>query len=187
MVKHAFLCATLFLPGLISCGPQLNMNAAPQPPTASEIALAEKLHHAVNAYRGKHGARKLALNPVMNRYATLHSQFLRANPGRFSINGPNISHDGFALRHFALTKSQVVGSLGENVARADPRNSDMATHLVNLWAGSVRHQQNMLQDWTLSGIGIAMTENNAVYATLLLGSDPRSSHRDLADNIRVHY
>jgi uncharacterized protein YkwD len=187
MPKHAFLVATLFLSALVSCGPQLNITAAPQSPTAREIALAEKLHHAVNAHRGERGARQLALNATMNRYATLHSQFLRANPGKFSINGPNISHDGFALRHFALTKSQVVGNLGENVARADPRNSDMATHLVNLWAGSARHEQNMLQDWTLSGIGIAMTPDDAVYATLLLGSDPSSSHRDLADNIRVHY
>lgn len=187
LLKRVLILTVLLLSGPPSCGPQLNITAAPKLLTAREIALAEDLHSAVNAYRLAHGARELALNATLNRYAALHSQYMRTNPGKFNISGPDISHDGFEQRFFLLTQSRVVGSLGENVARASPRNTDMASHLVKLWAGSPRHQQNLLQDWSVTGIGIALTGDGTVYATQLLGTAPRSDHRDLPERIRYHY
>jgi uncharacterized protein YkwD len=181
MKVQSFLRATtaLTFAFLASCaspeGMRVSVSAGPPANSAEGKLLAE-----VNAYRSREGHRPLVRNPYLERMARQHSEFMRQNRGRFSLHGKNVSHIGFEGRAFLAKRVYNIGTLGENVASA---KSVSMPQLVQLWANSKGHDDNLKASWTETGIGVVEDEDGMIFATQLFGT--RSTSR-MAFSDRLH-
>ena len=168
-----------------SCG-----NPYASPPsggaTAAESALASAVFQQVESYRRSHGAGALLRHHGLDDLARQHSQFLRANQGKFSVNGPNLSHYGFEQRTLAAQRLYQINSIGENLASLTASSPAAAPIMLKLWVNSPSHKHNLCSDWAITGIGVAITDTGTALVTQIFGTRPGSSHTDMRDRLRQH-
>lgn len=128
---------------------------------------ASRLFQEVNSYRRSQGKRELQRHAGLDRLAQAHSEYLRQHRGTFSLNGKNVSHYGFEGRALIARERFQMENISENVAAANIPGSNSNSAIVGLWKGSRDHHKNMVDDWTCSGIGVAVDSDGMVFATQL--------------------
>jgi uncharacterized protein YkwD len=108
----------------------------------------------VNKYRKKHGMHALKMNDELNAVARKHSVSMAS--GRRKLG-----HAGFKQRQLDISRFLKYSSIAENVAYGPTT----ASELVGLWANSPSHRQNMLGNYTYTGIGIAKNRQGRIFYT----------------------
>jgi uncharacterized protein YkwD len=108
-------------------------------------SLEQSVHNQINQYRQARNLSPLAFDQSIAEQARVHSAAM-ANSGR-------ISHNGFDDRAAAIGQSITYSSVAENVAsNKGYENPDNTA--VKGWIKSPGHQQNMVGDFDLTGIGV---------------------------------
>lgn len=92
------------------------------------------------------------------------------NSGKFTLYGTMVSHEGFEGRVLAARRIYAMEALSENVAAAPVEGGSAGASLVSMWKRSKGHHNNMLQDWTYTGIGSVRGSNGVVYSTQLFAT-----------------
>ncbi len=161
------VCATF----LASCAQQPVPNKMPVSASLkSDSSVTGRLFDEVNGYRASQGKQAIQRHPGLDKLAQQHSEYLRAHRGTFSLSGKNVSHIGFEGRTLYARERYNMANFSENVAAATQAGSNGPKRLLELWQGSKDHNKNMLDDWTYSGIGVAVDEDGTVFATQLFGN-----------------
>jgi uncharacterized protein YkwD len=119
--------------------------------------LAESIHQKVNDFRAAEGLQPLRLNPIITAQATQHSV-------QMARQGSAISHAGFQDRLKKIGEKLPYRAGAENVA-ASIGYENPARTAVEGWKTSPGHRKNMLGDFTLTGIGIAQSEQGKYFIT----------------------
>jgi uncharacterized protein YkwD len=171
---------------LASCASPYQTPAAQPTATPAEAAMANAVFQEVNAYRRTRGCAPVQRHQGLDGLARRHSQFLRANRGKFDINGKDLSHDGFDQRAVIAQRLYNIQSIGENLAAATIGGSAAAPFIVKLWANSPSHDHNMRNTWANTGIGVAIADDGKVFVTQIFGTQASSSHSDSRDRLRQH-
>lgn len=127
-----------------------------------DASVSARLFHDVNSYRRSQGGSDLQRHPGLDQLAQRHSEYLLKNRGTFSLNGKNVSHIGFEGRSLVARERLQMTSFSENVVAGQG-----SKNLVELWKGSKDHHKNMLDEWTHTGIGVAVGSDGMVFATQL--------------------
>lgn len=127
--------------------------------TNSIIALEEETHKQVNQYRISQNKPPLRLDPRISSEARLFSEKMAQGKAAFS-------HDGFEERVKAIEKLIPLVTAGENLAFNQGYN-DPVRVAVEGWIKSPGHQDNMVGDFDLTGIGIAKNAKGEYYFTQL--------------------
>jgi len=110
-------------------------------------AIEIEVHDLVNAYRADNGLPALELDPTIGSTARIHSQDM--------LDGAvDFGHDGFDARAEAIGQVLDVSSAAENVAFSAGFD-DPADIVVQGWIDSPGHEENMVGDFALTGIGAA--------------------------------
>lgn len=135
-----------------------------------DTSLSSRLHQEVNSYRRSQGARELQRHAGLDRLAQQHCEYLRQHRGSFTLSGKNVSHFGFEGRALIARERYQMENISENVAAANHPGKDPAPVLVSLWKGSKDHHKNMVDDWTCTGIGVAVDSDGMVFATQLFST-----------------
>lgn len=176
------LAAVALCGGLLaSCAPPPAVNKVPMSAnSSSDKSLTARLLNEVNSYRATKGAKPLVRNPALDRMAQEHCEFLRLNRGKFSIQGTNVSHDGFESRCLKARQLLSMPTMGENVAAL---KSTSSSELVKAWANSPGHDFTMKADWQQTGIGILVDRDGMVFATQVFGT-PTTSQMAFSDRMR---
>lgn len=160
-------CAAL----LASCANQPVPNKMPVSASIhSDSSVTGRLFQEVNNYRASKGKASVQRHPGLDKLAQQHSEYLRAHRGSFSLSGKNVSHIGFEGRALYARERYQMDNVSENVAAATRPGQNSPHLLLQLWQGSKDHNENMLDDWTYSGIGVAVDEDGTVFATQLFGN-----------------
>ncbi len=132
--------------------------AAPQDGKAREFSeLVESIHQKVNDFRAAEGLQPLRLNAIITAQATQHSV-------QMARQGSAISHAGFEDRLKKIGEKLPYRAGAENVA-ASIGYENPARTAVEGWKTSPGHRKNMLGDFTLTGIGIAQSEQGKYFIT----------------------
>jgi uncharacterized protein YkwD len=140
-------------------------------PTSADNSLSSRLFRDVNAYRRSQSGKDLQRHSGLDKLAQGHSEYLLKNRGSFSLNGKNVSHFRFEGRYLVARERFQMPSVSENVG-ASPIPQD----LLQLWKASKDHNKNMLDDWTHSGIGVAVDSDGMIFATQLFSLYNSSHH-----------
>ena len=114
-------------------------------------------HDLINAVRQSNDLQILGWNDVIAEEARNHS--LRMASGRVSVG-----HDGFDGRAESLSNTVGWISIGENVAY-NQGYADPVAVAVDGWLKSDGHRRNILGDFNLTGIGIAVNDQAEYYFT----------------------
>ena len=117
----------------------------------------ESIHQQVNEFRQAQGRQPLRLNPVISAQARQHS-------AQMARKGSAISHAGFEDRLKKIGEKLPYRAGAENVA-ASIGYENPARTAVEGWKTSPGHRKNMLGDFTLTGIGIAQSEQGKYFIT----------------------
>lgn len=168
---------------LASCaGPSRENSRIPvsATPSKQDSSLRGQLLHEVNSYRRNHGAKELQRHAGLDSLAQKHSEFLRQNRGKFAFDGKNVSHIGFEGRALLARRQYNMLSCAENVASTKNTSNGIAPAIVKMWAGSSKHENNMLGSWTHTGIGAVQDSDGTVFSTQLFGtiSDSQMTSRN---------
>ncbi len=153
--------------GLASCAspPTDPTNIPVSASSDTDNALSSRLFRDVNAYRRSQGGQELQRHRGLDKLAQSHSEYLLKHRGSFSLKGKNVSHFGFDGRSVIAREQLQMSNFSENVA-----TSPNARDILPLWKTSKDHQKNMLDNWTHSGIGVAVDSDGMVFATQLFST-----------------
>lgn len=143
-----------------------------------EATLSDRVFAEVNSYRASKGKVALQRHAGLDRLAQQHCDYLVKNGGNYSLHGKHVSHVGFEGRALTARHSHKIMSFGENVVAS---TNHSPKHLINLWAGSNGHEQNMRNDWSCTGVATAVNAQGMVISTQVFGSAPSTSHRGMAE------
>ncbi len=124
-----------------------------------EQAIEQYVHRKVNEYRQSKGLRQLEYIDAIADIAREHSE----NMARGVV--PH-GHDGFDQRFKDMQITVHARSAGENVAY-NYGYDDPALVAVNGWIKSDGHRKNMEGDFTLTGVGVVVSEDGSYYFTHL--------------------
>lgn len=119
--------------------------------------LVESIHQEVNEFRHAQGLQPLRLNPIISAQARQHSL-------EMARTGSALSHAGFDDRLKEIGEKLSYRAGAENVA-ASIGHENPARTAVEGWQTSPGHRKNMLGDFTLTGIGIAQSEQGSYFIT----------------------
>jgi uncharacterized protein YkwD len=128
--------------------------AAPAAKDEQYLALVNRVHRQVSEFRREHGLKPLTLDPTISAEAREHS-------AEMARSGKTISHRGFNQRLEDIRKKIAYRAAAENVAAA-AGHEDAARTVVEGWKNSLHHRKNILGDFSLTGIGVAQS-NNGIY------------------------
>ena len=160
--------------GLAAWNSHTGVRTPPVAATSPNAALADAVTGSVNSYRLTHGASELKRHAGLDLLARNHSNYMRANRGKFTPNETNATHLGFegramvARRHYYFTNST------ETVAAVAKSTSDArsASKLLTLWKESPQDEKAMTnKDWTHTGIGTVTDSDGTVFATQIYGTE----------------
>lgn len=139
-----------------TCSPSPTPTLSPTP-SSSVSQIESRIFDLINQYRFSNGLSALKFNSFVSDIAREHS--LDMAQGAVSFG-----HDGFDNRVSAI-RSQIGGTaFGENVAY-NYGYGDPAQQAVNQWIASSGHRQNILGNFTTTGIGVAKSSNDSYYFT----------------------
>ena len=119
--------------------------------------LVESIHQQVNDFRRAQGRQPLRLNPIISAQARQHS-------AQTARTGSALSHKGFDDRLKKIGDKLSYRAGAENVAASIGYENPARTAVVG-WKTSPGHRKNMLGDFTLTGIGIAQSEQGGYFIT----------------------
>jgi uncharacterized protein YkwD len=119
--------------------------------------LAENIHQQVNDFRRAHGLQPLRFEQIISAQAIQHSLEMVSR-------GSAVSHAGFEERLKKIGEQLPYRAGAENVA-ASIGYENPARTAVDGWKTSPGHRKNMLGDFTLTGIGIAQSEQGSYFIT----------------------
>lgn len=183
---HA-LVATVLAALLSACGPSIDTRVTARPASSRESKIASQILVAVNGYRQRSSRDPLQGSRALDQMARNHSEFMRANRGKFGIYGANVSHYGVEQRALAAREMYGMDQFGENVAAAADHGAATATYLVDLWVKSPPHEHNLRNSWTSSGVGVVIDSDGTVFATQVFGSRSiKRSPMSMLNSLRVH-
>ncbi len=118
--------------------------------------LAESIHQQVNDFRWAHGLQPLRIEPIISAQARQHSLEM--------VSRGAISHAGFEERLKKIGEKLPYRAGAENVAASAGYENPAGT-AVEGWKASPGHRNNMLGDFTLTGIGIAQSDQGKYFIT----------------------
>jgi uncharacterized protein YkwD len=136
---------------------RLTPAAAPAAKNQQYAELVNRVHRLVSDFRREHGLTPLALDPSISAEAREHS-------AEMARSGKTISHRGFNQRLDDIAKKIPYGAAAENVAAAAGQE-DPARTVVEGWKKSPEHRKNMLGDFSLTGIGVAQSNDRTYFFT----------------------
>jgi len=157
------LLATLLLGG---CGKE----ASPVYPesqgsvasTQDMSGLSREIMRELSNYRARNGRSPVRPDTSLMQMANLHSQAMAE--GRIPLG-----HHNFDRRKADLQENfKSISSMAENVGVLNAGGTSdlaLAKQIVKLWAGSPRHNANMLGDYYIVGVGAVRGEGGKVYIT----------------------
>ena len=116
-------------------------------------------HEQVNAYRQQQGLAPLELDERISAIARHHSQAMASGEVPFS-------HDGVEGRYEAMGDLISYRQVAENVAY-NFGYSDPVEQAVSGWIDSPGHEQNMSGDYSITGMGVAISDEGEYYFTQL--------------------
>ncbi len=133
----------------------------PVPAVEQIISWEQDVYEQINAFRQEHGLSALFLDTCVSRVARTHSRDMAANT---YLDHVNLSGEDFGER---LRAGDVQWkTCGENIAYFPSSDLDPITPTVEAWMESSRHRTNiLLEKYTHTGIGIALTADGGVYIT----------------------
>lgn len=182
--RHLLVAAGLamFVP---SCASTLNTTRVPMSSVLSsaDASLAGKLHAEINNYRSSIGHEPLRRHAGLDRMAQQHSEFMRLNRGKFSLAGSNVTHYGFDARVLRAQRGMHMENLAENVVAGQRMKGNIPAQLVNAWKNSPDHAYNLNNDWSVTGIGVAVDSDGTVFATQIFATE-NHSQMELMDRFR---
>jgi uncharacterized protein YkwD len=108
-------------------------------------SLEQSVHNQVNQYRRAQSLPPLAFDQTIAEQARVHSAAM--------ANSSRISHNGFDDRAAAIGQTITYSSVAENVASNQGYENPDNT-AVKGWIKSPGHQQNMVGNFDLTGIGV---------------------------------
>jgi uncharacterized protein YkwD len=134
---------------------------APVTPNALEISV----HKHVNDFRHMRGLPPISLDPLMTAYARAHSERMLADN--------RLSHDDFPSRVGGIRRVLKIGSFSaaENVAFNQGHDRPDITAVVG-WIRSAGHNKNMIGDFNLTGVGMAVGRDGTFYFTQIFFKTP---------------
>lgn len=140
--------------------------------SSNEERLALKIHDEVNAYRQSVGLSPVKHHAGLAKLASQHSNFMRDNAGRFSIEGKLISHYGLNGRRVLAQKKYGIESIGENVIASYEmgQGDNLAKTMVAGWLRSPNHKHNIDASWANSGLSVRFDDDGRVFVTQLFGA-----------------
>ncbi|MHB9027634.1 MAG: CAP domain-containing protein [Candidatus Latescibacterota bacterium] len=120
-------------------------------------AMEERVFSLVNRYRREQGLSSLERMDVISEQARQHSRSMAS--GKVPLG-----HDGAEDRFAAIRKSIPAVAFSENVG-SNRGLSDPAQQVVQGWINSLDHRRNLLGDYDLTGVGIAVSSDSTYYFT----------------------
>lgn len=131
--------------------------ATQTPETSAKIAFQE-----INAYRAKHQLAPLIWNDKMASIADQQSRLM-------AVKKISFGHGGAGKRFEELRKSiPDLNAYGENIAYNYER-SNLAEHIVDNWIKSSSHRENIVDDFTHTGVGAFRNKDGYTYITQVFG------------------
>lgn len=128
-------------------------------------AIEIEVHELVNSYRVEQGLLPLEASEIIGEVSRAHSQDML--DGRVAFG-----HDGFDERVDAVMEEMALVFAAENVAYTEGYG-DAASVAVEGWINSPGHQQNMVGDFDLGGVGVARSEDGrTLYFTHIFALTP---------------
>jgi uncharacterized protein YkwD len=119
--------------------------------------LVETLHQQVNEFRRAQGLKPLTFNPIISAQAREHSVDM-------ARSGNTISHRRFDERLKEIREKLPYRGAAENVA-ISVGYENPAREAVEGWKKSPGHRKNMLGDYSLTGIGVARSQQGQYFFT----------------------
>ena len=114
----------------------------------------------IDAYRFEQGLPALEADPLLGELARAHSEAMLSGEVPFS-------HDGFNEERLPAMVDAGYTRAGENVA-VNSGFDDPVGVAVQGWLDSPDHHENIVSEWTHTGVGIA-TDGEQYYFTQLFG------------------
>lgn len=124
--------------------------------TANFPDMVQTIHAQINQFRQSQGLEPLTLDPVISTQARQHSQTMTQTG--------TLSHDGFEQRVEVIRQQLALQSAAENVG-TNQGYDNPAQQAVEGWQNSPGHRQNILGDFSQTGIGIAQDDQGQYYFT----------------------
>jgi uncharacterized protein YkwD len=144
-------------PGSAEETPRTKLAAGNHEETTELSELVESIHQGVNEFRHAQGLQPLRLEPIISVQARQHSL-------EIARTGSALNHAGFDDRLKKIGEKLSFRAGAENVA-ASIGHENPARTAVEGWHTSPGHRKNMLGDFTLTGIGIAQSEQGSYFIT----------------------
>ena len=119
--------------------------------------LARLTHQKVNQYRAAQNLAPLKFNALISKQAKIHSENMAQQTVDFS-------HEGFQGRIKALQDNISYSGAAENIAY-NMGYEDPVNRAVAGWIESDGHRQNMIRNYDLTGIGVAVNQEGEYYFT----------------------
>jgi uncharacterized protein YkwD len=126
-----------------------------EPADADELA--EVVHDGINDYREAQGLEPLDPDDDLSRIAEEHSR-------RMARGEVPLGHDGFEDRARAIRREVAYRSVAENVGY-NRGMADPAADAVARWLHSPQHRENVLGDYEITGVGVAVSSRGDHYFT----------------------
>lgn len=151
------------------------------PAGPNETEIERQIHQHVNEERDAHGRGEVAFDEDLHEITAYHSERM-AIEGFFAHDAPDgeTMEDRYHRFGYDCQVSTGGGTYvtgGENIAQSyinervvghgyTSDEEDVAAAIVNDWMDSPGHRENILErHWNAHGIGVYVTDDNAVYAT----------------------
>ncbi|AMW30987.1 MULTISPECIES: CAP domain-containing protein [Arthrospira] len=125
--------------------------------TRDIASLERQVHQQVNEYRQSRGLSPLQLDSRISNESRRHSEDMATGRVRFSHDG---SKERFEAVGSQIRFRQIAENLAYNYGYADP-----VKQAVKGWIDSPGHHKNMIGDYSLTGIGVAINAKGEYYFT----------------------
>lgn len=141
--------------------------------SSNEDRMALEIHNEVNRYRESVGLQPMKHHAGLAKMASGHTNFMRDNAGKFSLEGELISHYGIDGRRFLAKKKFGIDSVSENVIASSNmgQGAGLAKKMVAGWLRSPNHKHNLDSTWVHSGLAVRFDDKGRVFVTQLFGSE----------------
>jgi uncharacterized protein YkwD len=150
----------------LKAAPALQIYSKPVPSVYAGAAFnidadEKRVFDLVNREREKHGLSLMEWNPALSQLARNYSiQMAEENFfGHFDRNGAGVADRAGFMKIKGWRK------IGENLFSCSGTNN-YTSFAVQKWMKSPTHRENILNpEWTMSGIGVAESENGEIFVT----------------------